>query len=87
MTKASALKKLIKPPFDIQNYDLCDHSMRKAMLEMEVPESCFDCNLRRTKITGVYKSPERCVANNMSIQDFRTDRRHPGCPLKIIEEA
>jgi len=52
----------------------------KAILEMELPENCFKCMLRH------YIGYHCCVALNKRDVDYLSEKRHPDCPLKIIED-
>jgi hypothetical protein len=59
----------------------------KAILEMEMPETCKDCQLTRTYAVP-HKTFLECKYNNKSfiaVTDY-TDSRHPDCPLKIVED-
>jgi len=56
----------------------------KAIFEMELPESCDDCNLR-----GYEDAYCWCVGNNMTLEygiNKLKSHRHPDCPLKIIDD-
>ena len=50
----------------------------KAILEMEVPESCQECYM-------FLEDDITCKADE-GLSFFRAGHRHPDCPLKIIEE-
>ena len=49
----------------------------KAILEMEMPESCYACKI------NTYQSRQAGLCNVGTIDK---DSLHPDCPLKIIEE-
>jgi len=55
----------------------------KAILEIELPESCSECNLRVGGIVGCYY----CAPTMNSDVDNYTKSRSPHCPLKTIDEA
>jgi hypothetical protein len=51
----------------------------KAILEMEVPENCYVCPL------FIDEYDVQCFFCGALIGACR-DKRHPDCPLKIVEE-
>ena len=62
-------------------------SRLKAILEIDVPESCSECPFRKTfsSMRGGQSSIsliEQCFISAKSIKDF-SDTRAPFCPLKI----
>ncbi len=70
--------------------------MAKAILELEMPEKCFDCSFTRfikslnTK-TGKDGGFYLCIAHPNKIDitqyyDVFCNERHPDCPLKLVED-
>ena len=53
----------------------------KAILEIEMPESCSDCPQQHWKQLG-----EDYVCYKGFVTSEYEDTRHPDCPLKIVEE-
>jgi hypothetical protein len=64
--------------------------MAKAILELEMPESCLQCDLYEYINGFRYCRPKRVQAK--SLDEFNQARcsqyvlnRHPDCPLKLVE--
>ena len=51
--------------------------MSKAILEMDTPESCHECD-----ISFRYHGEMTCHFITPNVDQY-TDTRHPNCPLKI----
>lgn len=59
--------------------------MAKAILELEMPESCFDCVLS-TKKEYNGNHVWVCAAYNHRVElDISAKHRHKDCPLKLVE--
>ena len=56
----------------------------KAILEIDLPESCGCCKLMKYgeetyyyEVCGAFDEPK-------NVENYRTDNRAPHCPLKIV---
>ena len=56
--------------------------MNKAMLEIPVPESCYECLCCYGSKRGGYN----CRAAGLFVCGY-SSRRHPDCPLKIVSSC
>ena len=60
----------------------------KAILEMDVPESCSKCPLSEVKELGVSKIEGICHATGNEVdKELMFDKRDPSCPLKEAGES
>lgn len=64
--------------------------MAKAILEMDMPQNCYECVLSTKKHYNQIDWDWVCGGLNNKIQvdifgEHRT-KRHPSCPLKPVEE-
>ena len=55
--------------------------MAKAILELEMPESCWDCPLQAI---STEKKIRYCTVTNYVTEHYGTKRRE-NCPLKMVE--
>ena len=63
--------------------------MSKAIVEIEMPESCDDCPLMKRSIQDLFrcfKVPEG-RKHGFDVGYYTVNnQRHPDCPLKAVEE-
>ena len=53
----------------------------KAIIEIDLPESCYDCPLNQADI---YDENFWCRLTDVDVSE-ETENRHYSCPLKIIK--
>ena len=55
--------------------------MAKAILELEMPESCWDCPLQAI---STEKKIRYCTVTNY-VTEYYVTKRSENCPLKLVE--